>query len=481
MNRLLPTVFGLFIASSVGCTTSSQQGQAPPQYGQPGHAPPSYAPNNAPSYGPSHPVPPTAAGVQATQAEAYLPGLPRQVMSSFLFLPGSPVRQLVTYDVVNGMAIYGGDIELGPVHQLAARYGFPRVASAPGVSHALSVKDNSYLWPGGVIPYEIDGSVSAEKRGYVDWAVAHVTAQSTLTMRPRTPADQDYVVFTEAGGGYSCSSYVGRIGGSQTIRVSGCSKGSVVHEIGHAAGFYHEQSRNDRDGYVTIAWSEISPGNEQWFKKRAGANDMGAYDYGSIMHYSRQAFSKSGKDTIIPTNPSANIGQREGLSTLDKAGLAQLYGGAPPVTPPGTTPPGKPAAGFAGTYSSDRGEVTCSESGTTVQCSYAGGSMMCAASGSQLDCGWAGGGQGRALFTRQSNGDLHGTYGDFLSNDSRGAWNLTRTGGGSTQPPGTQPPGTQPPATLPGLPTIPGLPPVPGLPPGLPQIPGLPLPAPPAQ
>ena len=60
-----------------------------------------------------------------------------------------------------------------------------------------------------------------------------------------------------------CYSYVGLIGGkSQDISIgSGCvHKGIILHELMHALGFYHEQSRYDRDQYVSIDYSNIKSG-----------------------------------------------------------------------------------------------------------------------------------------------------------------------------------------------------------------------------
>lgn len=65
---------------------------------------------------------------------------------------------------------------------------------------------------------------------------------------------------------FRCSSYVGRIGGRQTISVGNsdgsitCKHGNIVHEIAHSLGFFHEHSRPDRDSYVSILWANIESG-----------------------------------------------------------------------------------------------------------------------------------------------------------------------------------------------------------------------------
>ncbi|KAB7494434.1 Zinc metalloproteinase nas-13 [Armadillidium nasatum] len=112
----------------------------------------------------------------------------------------------------------------------------------------------------------------------------------------------------------SCYSYVGRIGGPQTVAYpQWCinSFGSVLHELYHALGFFHEQSRPDRDKYVTINHNNIQSGKEHNFEKyntdfvtTFGVN----YDYSSVMHYHSTAFSKNGKRTIVTKKTKKQLG-----------------------------------------------------------------------------------------------------------------------------------------------------------------------------
>ena len=92
-------------------------------------------------------------------------------------------------------------------------------------------------------------------------------------------------------------------GGSQTINFQSGSdycfkEGVIIHEFIHAWGFWHEQSRPDRDSYVEILWDNIIPDKQYNFWKKTKSIEHGPYDGHSIMHYRRTAFTANGQDTI---------------------------------------------------------------------------------------------------------------------------------------------------------------------------------------
>lgn len=102
--------------------------------------------------------------------------------------------------------------------------------------------------------------------------------------------------------------------------------GIVEHELNHALGFQHEHTRSDRDGYVTINWANIDPSTVSNFNLKNTNNLKTTYDYSSIMHYGKTAFSINGLDTITPIpDPSVTIGQRQELSAIDILRINTLY------------------------------------------------------------------------------------------------------------------------------------------------------------
>jgi hypothetical protein len=65
----------------------------------------------------------------------------------------------------------------------------------------------------------------------------------------------------------------------------------MTHELGHALGLFHEQSRPDRDNYVTVLTNNINPAAITNFDKSSSTDVQTygvPYDYGSVMHYAAQ-------------------------------------------------------------------------------------------------------------------------------------------------------------------------------------------------
>ncbi|KAG9261055.1 high choriolytic enzyme 1-like, partial [Astyanax mexicanus] len=121
----------------------------------------------------------------------------------------------------------------------------------------------------------------------------------------------------------------GRTGGKQVVSLStrGCVyHGIVQHELNHALGFYHEHTRSDRDSYVTINWQNIDPTMQYNFNKENTNNLNTPYDYSSVMHYGKTAFTINGLNTITPIpDASVQIGQRVDLSVIDIQRINTLY------------------------------------------------------------------------------------------------------------------------------------------------------------
>lgn len=250
--------------------------------------------------------------------------------------PGN-VNEPVTYVVNKGWALAEGDICLGTEEEMekssspeAMEAAEVNAADDPSRDEELGQKFASgaiigkkYRWPDCQMAYEIDDNLPNKTR-VID-AMAHITQKTGFKFVKRTNQN-NWVFFSDLGG---CWSYIGMRGGKQNISLArGCSTGNTIHEILHAMGFYHEQSRNDRGNWVRIVYTNIPVNRQSNFNQYLSAGfDIGQYDYCSIMHYGRRAFAiDPSKDTIIPLKPGGGcIGNRTGLSPKDIDGILHLY------------------------------------------------------------------------------------------------------------------------------------------------------------
>ncbi|KAI9517968.1 hypothetical protein NQZ68_001138 [Dissostichus eleginoides] len=202
---------------------------------------------------------------------------------------------------------------------------------APKTRNAMKCWSQSCLWKKGsrglvTIPFTTSSQFTSWERQKITNAMNAFHRKTCLRFVPRRN-QYDYISIENKGG---CYSSLGKTGGRQVLSLNrrGCVyHGTIQHEINHALGFQHEQTRSDRDSYVRINWQNINPQNAYNFKRHATNNLNTPYDYTSIMHYGKTAFSiQRGKDSITPIpNPNVQIGQRKGMSRWDIVRINKLY------------------------------------------------------------------------------------------------------------------------------------------------------------
>ncbi len=249
--------------------------------------------------------------------------LPNQAASNvhqgWFFLPGQTEKKLLKYEIVDGLAIFEGDIILGPASDT-------QILQPQGVG----IKGQDFRWPGRRIPFvkNLNSYDAADRQimsDRIDQAIAHWEQNTDIDLVPKTSSD---LAFVEFGNGTGCLSFVGRTGKKQPITLSNrCGRGAAIHEIGHAVGLFHEQTRNDRNSHVKINFANIQDDQKHNFDISPLAVDIGPYDFGSIMHYGAFDFCKDPcPGPTIETIPAGTpIGQRTGLSVGDIAAVHMLY------------------------------------------------------------------------------------------------------------------------------------------------------------
>ncbi|KAF7489078.1 Zinc metalloproteinase nas-7 [Sarcoptes scabiei] len=199
----------------------------------------------------------------------------------------------------------------------------------------IGIDNFSRLWPKGIVHYIISPSLS-RYRSTIEDAMREIESETCIrfkqlkNLRRRSIQQIDHIFLVYGDG---CHSIVGRAGyGRQILSLGeGCHDiGSIIHELCHSIGLFHEHTRFDRDRYLTIVWNNIAPEMFDQFEKIpiSEYHPVQRFDFNSIMIYGRKAFSKNGLDTIVPKDRRALIEEshfKDSLSRSDIININALY------------------------------------------------------------------------------------------------------------------------------------------------------------
>jgi hypothetical protein len=257
--------------------------------------------------------------------------------------------RLVTYQVIDGRNIYEGDIILDNVQPVPA-------AGIGGVKpESVGIAYPQFMWPkvGGVaqIPYTIDPGNGSAQVSNINAAIsAYNSAFSGVIQfvpyvsQPNwvniflDPNDMTGVCEADEG---DDAGYPFNVPPQQVTGSGSCTIATILHEFGHVTGVWHEQSRPDRNAYVTVNYGNVIRGSQGNVDQvYDDIQTLTPYDYASVMEYPAFAFTRNGGPVIDSIPPGMPLSNLTGYSAADIEGIKRLYGAPPTQITVTSNPPG---------------------------------------------------------------------------------------------------------------------------------------------
>ncbi len=267
------------------------------------------------------------------------------------FWRGRPVN----YQMIAGQAIYQGDIILGQVDQAPLGGGTAAGSLAP-LPASVGTAYSSYLWPkvAGVatVYYAVDPSSGDVSN--INTALNQFNSDFSGVIHWAQRTNQPVYVNINLNGANTgqCEGEEGYqpnfVQPEPMTGAANCTIGTILHEMGHVVGLWHEQSRSDRDQYVTVNYQNIIKGSRSNFDMiQDNVQNLGLYDYASLMHYPPFEQTRNGAPSIETIPAGMPLASAEGVPTPatdysagDKEGILRLYGAPPAAITVASNPAG---------------------------------------------------------------------------------------------------------------------------------------------
>jgi hypothetical protein len=247
----------------------------------------------------------------------------------------------VTYTTKNGQPIYEGDIILDHLQPM------PGVDAQGPQPLSVGIAYPQSMWPKVGSVYQVPYVITSDG-GDANLMPAISQFNSTFTgliqWVPRT-SETNYVNIDLNSGDFTgeCEATEGDANiGSQPMTGSGaCTLATLLHEMGHEIGLYHEQSRSDRDTFVTVNYQNLIKGSRFNFDIiQDNVQNLTLYDYASVMEYPAFSFTRNGGPAIESIPPGMPLSNSAGYSAADIEGIERLYGAPPTQITVTSNPPG---------------------------------------------------------------------------------------------------------------------------------------------
>ncbi|UMM11743.1 hypothetical protein L5515_000875 [Caenorhabditis briggsae] len=216
-----------------------------------------------------------------------------------------------------------------PIREKRPKFRNALLSNSPLKWSKMQDSDGNYL-----IPFVISGSYDSVEQKIIKTAMEKIAANTCIRLIPRTNQPDYAEILNKKGQG--CYASIGRFPGKNVVMLesnddqSCIQEDTVIHELFHVIGLWHEHMRADRDAFINVLYKNIEQAQYPQFEKlssRDATTYNVPYDYKSVMHYDETAFAKPGKISMMTKDSSFQkvIGHPRDASSNDYKKVCAIY------------------------------------------------------------------------------------------------------------------------------------------------------------